>query len=199
MGWRIKAQAVESCSCKMVCRCTLGPAEPDQGWCSAALGFDIVEGDADGVDLAGVKFVILGDLPGDFFGGFDAARLYVDESASDEQRTAVEEILQGKRGGLWEGLREAIRKWLPTKSAAISFGNGDSPSVTVDGVGRNTLQPLQTEDGKRAVLENAPVAAALGQNRIELALATGSNWSDPDMRSWESLGYGSQSVVDWSG
>lgn len=199
MGWRIKAQGIESCSCKMVCRCTLGPAEPDQGWCSGALAWNILEGESEGVDLSGVTFVLLADLPGDFLGGIDVARLYVDESASDEQRREVEAILHGERGGLWAGMREAIGTWLPTKTAAISFQPGDAPSVTIGGVGEITLQPLVTESGKRTALANAPVNEAFGQAQVDLALANGSKFSDPEMRSWESLGFGAESVVEWSG
>lgn len=198
MAWRIKARGIEACSCKMVCRCTLGPAEPDQGWCSGSLAWEIDEGQSNGVDLGGVKFILLGDLPGDFLGGIDVARLYID-SSSDQQRDEVEAIIQGKRGGLWEGMREAIAKWLPTKSAKITMSHGEAPSVTVDGVGSITLQPLEMQDGKRAVLENAPVAVAFGQTRLDLALGTGTKWADSDMRSWESLGYGATSVVEWSG
>lgn len=197
MAWSIKARGVESCSCKMVCRCTLGPAEPDQGWCSGSLAWEIVEGESNGVDLGGAKFVLIGDLPGDFLGGIDVARLYID--GTDEQAAEIEAIIQGQRGGLWEGMREAIAEWLPSKRAAITFTDGDSPSVTVEGVGQNTVQPLTTEGGARTVLQNAPVAVAFGQDRLELGNAAGSKWADPDMRSWESLGYGATSVVEWSG
>lgn len=197
MAWTIKARGVESCSCKMVCRCTLGPAEPDQGWCSGALAWEVLEGESEGIDLGGAKLVMLIDLPGDFLGGIDAARLYID--GSDEQRAEIEAIMQGERGGVWGGMKESIAKWHPTNAASIAFADGDAPSVTVEGVGQNTLQPLKNEGGQRAVLEGAPIASAIGQDRIELALADGSKWSDPDMRAWESLGYGAESVVEWSG
>lgn len=197
MAWKIKARGIESCSCKMLCRCNFGPAEPDQEWCSAALAWDITEGESGGVDLSGAKFVLLGDLPGDFTGGIDIARLYID--GSDEQRAEIEAIIQGQRGGLWEAMREAVREWFPTKSATITFSHGDAPSVTIDGVGQSTLQMMKAEDGTQTVLENAPIPAAFGQSRINLGLAGGSKWADPDMRSWESLGYGSTSTVEWSG
>lgn len=199
MGYQIRAQSVESCSCKMACRCQLGPAEPDQGWCSAALGFQILAGESEGVDLSGVKVVLVGDLPGDFLGGIDLARLYVDEAASEAQRREIEAVFHGERGGTWAGVKEMIREWLPTQVAAVTFTDGKGPSVTVEGVGQTTLQPLVTESGKRTVLENPPVGEAFGEERIELALASGTRWADPDMRSWESLGFGGESIAEWSG
>jgi hypothetical protein len=33
----------------------------------------------------------------------------------------------------------------------------------------------------------------------DLAYAMGTKFSDPDMRSWESLGHGGTTVVEWSG
>lgn len=72
--------------------------------------------------------------------------------------------------------------------------------MTVEGAGEIVLQPIKTEDGKQATLNNAPVpAGAFGVQVIELAMATGSRWSDPDLRSWESLGYGGVENVEWSG
>ena len=87
MAWHITGQSMELCSCKMFCPCWLGPeGEPDQGWCSAVLGYEVQQGSSDGVDLAGTKAVLAADWPGNFFGGNGTARLYVDERASADQR-----------------------------------------------------------------------------------------------------------------
>jgi len=51
MAWRMTGRWLETCSCKMICRCTMGPAEPDQGWCSAAILVDIQQGESEGVSL----------------------------------------------------------------------------------------------------------------------------------------------------
>jgi len=80
MAWRMNVRMYESCSCKMVCRCTLGPAEPDQGWCSGAIGVEVLDGESEGVELTGAKLVLLAELPGDFLGGIDKAKLYLDSS-----------------------------------------------------------------------------------------------------------------------
>ena len=59
MAWQISGQLLDTCSCKLLCPCILGPAEPDQGWCSGALAFDIQQGSS----------VMAFDMPGDFIGG----------------------------------------------------------------------------------------------------------------------------------
>jgi hypothetical protein len=199
VAWRMRVKMYESCSCKMVCRCTLGPAEPDQGWCSAAIGMEVLAGESDGVDLSGARVVLGGELPGDFLGGIDKAKLYLDERLSDDQRRELEAILHGEKGGLWAGLRQMIGTWLPSTVTSVYIADGEAPTVTVAGAGKIVLQPLTTEDGRRATLNNAPIAVGFGQDVLELSMATGSGFSDPDLRAWESLGYGSTSVVEWSG
>lgn len=199
MAWKIKAKIVEACSCTSVCPCLLGPARPSQEWCSFSNGIEVLEGNSDGVDLSGARLALSGALPGDFFSGFDAAKLYFDTSVSDSQRRELEAIFHGERGGLWGGLKEAIRSWLPSAVTKVEIDSGDSPRVAVEGAGELVLQRTKTEDGKQATLNNAPVAAMLGEEVIEIAVGTGSSWSDPDLRSWDSLGHGAVTEVEWSG
>ena len=59
MAWTLKVNVLESCSCAAVCPCVLGPAKPDQEWCSGVFGLNVTEGDSDGVDLSGAKLVLL--------------------------------------------------------------------------------------------------------------------------------------------
>jgi hypothetical protein len=197
MGWTLKGTWYESCSCKVVCRCNFGPAEPDQGWCSGLLAFTFDSGESNGVDLGGTKLVLHGELPGDFLGGFDKVVLYLDEAASQQQRDELDAIFQGKRGGVWEGMAGAIAEYLPSKTVHVEITGGDNPRVKVADVIDITLDRMKTEDGKQALVVNAPIAAGLGVDTLELATASG-GVSDPDLRSWETLGYGAAVPFDWS-
>ncbi len=199
MAWSINAELHESCSCASICPCLLGPAKPDQGWCSGAFGIDVQSGESDGVDLSGVKMALHFELPGDFVSGIDKAKLYVDESTSDEQRREIDAIFHGEKGGLWGGMKEAIGQWLPTTVTKVAMQNGDSPSTTIAGVGQIVLQPIKTEDGKPTRLTDAPVLAAFQIGHEDLAFGTGTKFSDPDMREWESLGQGGTAQAAWSG
>lgn len=199
MAWRIKAKIVESCSCATFCPCTLGPAKPDQEWCSAMFGIDVVEGESDGVDLSGAKIVSHFELPGDFFGGIDKAKLYLDPSLSDEQRGEIDAIFRGEKGGMWAGMKDSIRSWLPSLVAPIELTHGDNPRAKVEGIGEVALQPIRTEDGKPTTVTNAPVLGAFQITTVNVALSTATRFSDPDMRSWESLGHGTTFEVEWSG
>lgn len=197
MAWKMSGQMLEACSCKMMCPCLLGPAEPDQGWCSAVLGFDIRQGSSDGVDLSGCKAAMAIDLPGDFVGGNATARLYLGSAASADQRRELEAIFTGKRGGNWEAMTGVISKWLSTQTGDVSVTGSDSPSITVGKVGRVTLQPIKDEAGRPTKVVNAPLAALFGESE-ELALSTGSQWSDPEMRAWQAGGSGGITPFGWS-
>ncbi len=199
MSWNLSGDWFESCSCKMVCRCTLGPTEPDQGWCSHAYVMRLAEGRSDGIDLGGTKVALAMDLPGDFTGPIDVARLYIDERTSEQQRRELEAIFTGQRGGIWAGINQAVQSWLAPKIVSIVIDDGTNPEVTVGDVGWLRLTPLRTADGKQATLLNAPVVAAgLGVDTVELHLSEGTTWSDPDMRHWESLGFGGRVKFSWS-
>lgn len=197
MGYTLKGTWHESCSCKSVCRCNFGPAEPDQTWCSAVLGFDIESGECNGVNLDGTKVVFQGELPGDFTGGIDKVKLYLDESATQEQRDELEAIFQGQRGGVWEGVAGMIKEFLPSQTVKIEVSGGDTPTIKAGDHISFTLTPMKTEDGKQTVVTNSPVAAAFATDTQLLAVAEGSA-SDPDLRSWETLGYGATVPFNWS-
>lgn len=101
MAWAIKGQYMESCNCDYLCPCIYtnpqGPATRDH--CTALLVFNVEEGQADGVDLAGAKFALI----------FKTGRIMADgnwiyaaviDAKDGAQATAMEAIAGGKAGGV---------------------------------------------------------------------------------------------------
>lgn len=202
MAWNLKVNLLESCSCAALCPCVLGPAKPDQEWCSGVFAMEVTEGDSDGVDLSGAKIVMHFELPGDFLGGIDKAKLYLDPSVSAAQRAEIDAIFHGEKGGLWGGMKETIGQWLPSTVAKIDFGSSDAPGVKVEGFGEVVLQMISAGEGAPpARIVGAPVLAAFSMESENLAFANGTKFSDPDLRQWESLGAGGvvSDVVVWTG
>lgn len=197
MAWHMTGQLIEACSCKSACPCTLGPAEPDQGWCSGALTFAIQQGESDGVGLADRKVVWLIDLPKDFVSGNGTARVYVDDGADARQTRELEAIFTGKKGGPGAVLAGLVKTWLPTQNAKIVVEGGENPSLTVGDVGHVQLKRIADEKGRVAKLVNAPVLGAIQVETADLARSDGSKFSDPQMRRWESGGHGSVSPLNW--
>jgi hypothetical protein len=126
MPWHMTGQLIEACSCRAACPCLLGPAEPDQGWCSGALTFVIQQGEADGVNLGGRTVVWLIDLPKDFASGNGTVRLYIDDAADARQRQELEAIFTGKKGGPGAVLGSLVTKWLPTQTTTITIDGGEN-------------------------------------------------------------------------
>jgi hypothetical protein len=190
-------QWLESCSCKMMCRCVFGPAEPDEGWCSGSWAFDIERGTSDGVDLGGTRALLLVEFPADPTAGNGLGRVYVDERASPEQRRELGAIFTGQRGGNWEALQGVFASLLPTETARIDIQSGDTTTVTVANVGVTTLQAVRAPDGKQATMTSAPLMHGFLES-MDLAMSTGSCWADPLMRAWEGGGHGVTARFNWS-
>jgi hypothetical protein len=197
MAWNMTGQLIEACSCKSACPCTLGPAEPDQGWCSGALTFAIQQGESDGVKLAGRTVVWLIDLPKDFVSGNGTARIYIDDGADAGQIRELEAIFTGKKGGPGEVLGSLVKTWLPTQKSKIVVDGGHEPTVTVEEIGRVQLKRIADENGRVAKLVNAPVLGAIQVETLDLARSDGSRFSDPQMRRWESGGHGGVTPFSW--
>ena len=93
----------ESCNCDVICPCrridgTAG-GRSTHGVCMGVLSWLIREGTADGVDLAGQPVAVASRYSDDEPGSPWTWVLYVDERADDSQRTALEDIFTGRRGG----------------------------------------------------------------------------------------------------
>lgn len=197
MAWQMTGQLIEACSCKSACPCTLGAAEPDQGWCSGALTFAIQQGQSDGVNLGGRTVVWLVDLPKDFLSGNGTTRLYIDDGADAGQMRELEAIFTGKKGGPGEVLGSLVTKWLPTRQAKIVVQEGGTVSVAVEAIGHVAAKRITDEQGKVAKLVNAPVLGAIQVDTLDLARGDGTRFADPEMRHWDSGGHAGLSPFSW--
>ena len=197
MAWNITGTYYAPCSCKVGCPCIFGEMDGDQGWCSGTLAFDIRSGTIEGTDVAGTKAVLVADWPRGFLGGNGTGRIYFDPAVSQQQQSALETVLGGKRGGVFEAVAGLIPTVLPSKKAPINFQkNEDETRVTIGDVGELIVKPLRGPTGEATRVLHG--AAAFREN-IGLARGNGSYFKDPDMRSWESAGHAEQTDFDWNG
>lgn len=188
MAWNMDATMVELCSCKAMCPCWLGPdTVPDQGWCGGALLFDIEKGAVDGVDVSGCRAALAANWPGNFFGGNGTARLYLDSSASDAQRNALEAVLSGKKGGMFGAvLGQVVANWLPAKATGITIDRDEALSARVDGAGQVRLTPYKDPSGRTATVAGTLAQGAFQSPSMELASSKGSRWTDADFQhTWD--------------
>jgi hypothetical protein len=197
MPWQIVGRYTAPCSCDVGCPCILGELDGDRGWCSGIVALDIRSGNVDGVDVGGVKAVLVADWPRGFLAGDGKGRMYFDNAVSDEQVTGLEAVLGGQRGGVFEAIASLIPSILPTQRAAITIvHDGDDMRVTVDGVGEGVFTPLRGPTGEPTRVLHG--AAAFREDTM-LGKGTGTHFHDPDLRDWQSGGHSELAEFDWSG
>ncbi len=185
MAWNLSGRGLEICSCKTFCPCWLTPdVEPDQGWCSAVLAWDSIDGSSDGVDLAGVKVAMVADWPGNFHKGNGKARLYVGAGTTAAQLEELQDIFEGRKDGpvpaLWGAV---IDEWLTPGVGDVSI-DWYRKTIAIDNVGEATMSHLTDADGNPAHIYNSVSQVALGVDRMDLMTVEGSPWADPDLRTW---------------
>ena len=99
MSWRIAGSYLESCNCEAICPCrridgVMG-GRSTYGVCLGALSWKVLEGHADGIDLAGLGVVLATSYSDDEEGSPWSFVVYLDERADPDQREALEAIFTG--------------------------------------------------------------------------------------------------------
>lgn len=135
--WQLEGDYVETCNCDVACQCIwLEP--PDDNVCTVSLAWHIEDGRYGDVDLSGLDVAMLvyteeGVMFAPETGWYVV--LLVDEAASDEQRSALEDIYLGRAGGIWAPVAETHVESAEVATAPISVTrDGDEFSVTVGDV-----------------------------------------------------------------
>ena len=106
MAWRIKAKYYEACNCDYGCPCNMS-GFPTTGACEGVVAFQVIEGERDGVDLAGAKVVGAVKWPGAIHEGNGTESAWID--ATPEQAAALGPILMAEDPGLpWEILASTV-------------------------------------------------------------------------------------------
>jgi hypothetical protein len=108
--------------------------------------FHVANGNLDDIDLSGVSVALVNHFPSNLTAGGWKLGIVVDESASDEQANAIEQIISGKEGGPFADFAALTDDWLGMERGNVSFSNGDRPTGSVTGVDF-TFEPLAGPEG----------------------------------------------------
>ena len=92
--WEFKGRELANCNCEYGCNCQFGGL-PDKGGCQAVVGMVIDEGHHGDTDLSGLTAAAVFRWPGPIHEGKGECVAFVDERASEAQRTALLTILSG--------------------------------------------------------------------------------------------------------
>jgi hypothetical protein len=103
VSWRIRGTYFESCNCDAICPCRRIDGVPGErsthGVCMGVLSWLIEEGAAEGTDVSGLPVALAVRYSDDEPGSPWTWVLYLDASATDDQRAALEGIFTGRLGG----------------------------------------------------------------------------------------------------
>jgi hypothetical protein len=96
--WHINGDYVLACNCDYGCPCNFN-ARPTMGFCQGAVGFKEADGAYGDVRLDGLTAAVAVKWPGAIHEGNGVAAVFIDSSASPQQRDAMTKIVSGEAGG----------------------------------------------------------------------------------------------------
>jgi hypothetical protein len=153
-NWWARGLLFENCACTLVCPghmhfSQLCTHERCKGYW--ALRFD--DGVFEGVSLAGVRVVIAFDTPQRMIDGEWIQTIIIDQSATIDQRRAIEAILSGNAGGPWAKLAPFVGTALPTEYRAIEIADeGETKRVTIAGRLKAFVTQIRGRDRSKPVV-----------------------------------------------
>ena len=98
MAYDLSGALLEVCTCNILCPCWVGE-DPDNGDCQSIMAWHFDSGAIDGVDVAGLTFAGVMDIPGNVLAGNWRAMVYVDDKNTPQQEEALLNLFTGKLGG----------------------------------------------------------------------------------------------------
>lgn len=106
MAWQMRAKYYEACNCELGCPCNMS-GFPSHGKCEGSVAFEVIEGQREGVDLAGLKVAAAVKWPGAIHEGNGNMVVFID--GTEDQRDAIIPILMAQDPGLpWEILATTV-------------------------------------------------------------------------------------------
>ena len=109
MPYELSGDLLEVCTCKVLCPCWIGE-DPDGGYCHSLNAWHVKRGQVDGVEVSGLTFATLCDIPGNVLKGNWRIVAFVDDQATKEQGEALQNVFLGKLGGPCADLGFSLRR-----------------------------------------------------------------------------------------
>lgn len=150
--WNYRAEMINACNCDWGCPCNFN-SKPTNGSCEGVWAAHITSGLYGDTTLDGLKLAWGARWPGAVHEGRATAKIWIDETASEQQRGAIESILQGKFEGMpWSIIAATVDHWLETAYVPFewtydgtqsSYNAGNQVRVALDAM-RNPVSGAET-------------------------------------------------------
>jgi hypothetical protein len=156
--WHLKGELALSCNCAVFCPCvlSLGQHAPTEGDCQTWAGVRIDDGRFGEVDLSGVKFGFMADIPGRLARGNWTMALFVDDKASAEATKALTWIMTGRAGGSTGLLKILAGSFLGVRQIPITYEIvGETRIVKIEKIVDGAITPIRGKDQGNVVIRNS--------------------------------------------
>ena len=152
MPYNLDRALLEVCTCNILCQCWVGE-DPDNGDCQSIMAWHFDKGTIDGVDVAGLTFAGVMDIPGNVLAGNWRAMVYIDDKSSPEQEEALLNLYTGKLGGPVADLVKLIGEVVGVERVPIKFElEVVSGSVKIGNAAEAELVAYKGATGKESAL-----------------------------------------------
>lgn len=185
-NWKLSGTYFESCNCDVACPCIF-LSDPTKDDCTVFVGWHIDEGESEGVSLSGLNVALAIHSPGNMIEVKWKAAVYVDESASEDQRNALLKIFGGQAGGHPARLASHIEEIVGVKFVKINFsGSNGKYSLEIPDVADIEIEQMAGQGDGPIAISGHPLCISPGFPAT-LAKSSRLSYGDHGM-SWELSG-----------
>src|SRR4051794_10596219 len=161
-GYRLTGRFLEACDCHAICPCWIDEV-PDEDECTGLFVWDIVNGEALGHDVSGLRVASASFHAGKRRGSRQKVMLFVDDRASDEQSGALGNVFTGRSGGPLGELADMLGELVAQRSATIDITwDDDAATVSIDDAIRAGNTPKVGPSGRVTSLVDPAMAVTFG-------------------------------------
>lgn len=159
----LQGTLLEACSCNVLCPCWIGE-DPDGGTCDAFVAYHFDKGEIDGVDVSGCNVVNVVHIPGNVLTpGSWQLTMFLDGSATQQQRDAIVAAYSGKLGGPLADLAGLVGEIKGVETAKIEHGIHDGAGkLRIEGVVEAEVEPYRGPDGTVTTLRDSVFSTVPG-------------------------------------
>ena len=160
MGYKLQGEYVGTCSCQLICPCSVdGPPTGKDGLCNGLFVLHITDGSVNGTDVSGIDIAMVYNIPSNLTSGNWTMGLVFDPGVPDDKVAALENVLYGKDGGPFGEFLPLIGTFVPSERAPLSFTGGKEASAKI---GKSSLgfSPHLGGDGNPTTIRNSMLGFA---------------------------------------
>lgn len=178
VGYELQGSLLEACSCQILCPCWVGE-DADGGSCDGVVAYHFDRGVIGDVDVSGLSFVTVHNIPANIMQGNWRAAWFISEEATEAQFDAIRAVFAGELGGPLADLAGLFGEVMTVQRAPIAHeiveGKG---SLRVGEMVSSEMEPYRSPDGQTvttlrdSLFSTVPGSPAwvgkAGHNRVDL-------------------------------